>query len=61
MDGQAAEAKAISVDVNNDSSDLVAKNKFIQLSRIQSETETTNTECYYPNNKNSVIFRETTV
>lgn len=45
----------------NDGSGIVAKSKFIQLSNIKQDVESTSADCYYPNNGNSVVFRETTV
>ncbi|XP_031633014.1 inositol polyphosphate-5-phosphatase A isoform X2 [Contarinia nasturtii] len=46
---------------NEESSGIVANSKFIQLSSIKQDVESTSTDCYYPNNGNSVVFRETTV
>lgn len=45
----------------NGESSIVASSKFIQLSGIKSDVESTSADCYYPNNGNSVVFRETTV
>lgn len=45
----------------NDGSGIVANSKFIQLSSIKQDVESTSADCYYPNNGNSVVFRETTV
>lgn len=46
---------------NDDESGIVASSKFIQLSSIKSDVESTSADCYYPNNGSSVVFRETTV
>lgn len=48
-------------DVANEESGIVASSRFIQLSSIKQDVESTSTDCYYPNNGNSVVFRETTV
>lgn len=48
-------------DEENDESDVVASSKFIQLSSIKSDVESTSADCYYSNNGSSVVFRETTV
>lgn len=51
-------------DVANDggNSEFVANSKFIQLSSIQSDTDTnTSSDCFYQNKRNSLVFRETTV
>lgn len=48
-------------DAANDESGIVASSKFIQLSSIKQDVESTSSDCYYPNNGNSVVFRETTV
>lgn len=48
-------------DEENDESGIVASSKFIQLSSIKSDVESTTADCYYPNNGSSVVFRETTV
>lgn len=45
----------------NEESGIVANSKFIQLSSIKQDVESTSADCYYPNNGNSVVFRETTV
>lgn len=45
----------------NEESGIVANSKFIQLSSIKQDAESTSADCYYPNNGNSVVFRETTV
>lgn len=45
----------------NEESSIVASSKFIQLSSIKTDVESTSADCYYPNNGNSVVFRETTV
>lgn len=45
----------------NDESGIVANSKFIQLSSIKQDVDSTSADCYYPNNGNSVVFRETTV
>lgn len=47
----------------NEDSAIVSSSKFIQLSSIKPEVdvESTSADCYYPNNGNSVVFRETTV
>lgn len=47
--------------VANEESGIVASSRFIQLSSIKQDVESTSAECYYPNNGNSVVFRETTV
>lgn len=42
--------------------DSVAKTKFIQMSSAQPDSSDSSTnDCYYSNNGNAVIFRETTV
>lgn len=42
--------------------DLVAKTKFIQMSSAQPDSsDSSANDCYYSNNDNAVIFRETTV
>lgn len=48
-------------DEDNDESGIVASSKFIQLSSIKSDMESTSGDCYYSNNGSSVVFRETTV
>lgn len=48
-------------DAGNEESGVVASSKFIQLSSIKSDVESTSADRYYPNNGNSVVFRETTV
>lgn len=48
-------------DVINDESAIVASSKFIQLSSVKPDVESSSSDCYYPNNGNSVVFRETTV
>lgn len=46
---------------NDESSGILTNTKFIQLSSIKQDVESTSADCYYPNNGNSVVFRETTV
>lgn len=48
-------------DADNGESSIVATSKFIQLSSINQEVESTSADCYYSNNGSSVVFRETTV
>lgn len=48
-------------DATNDESGIVASSKFIQLSSIKQDVESTSADSYYSNNGNSVVFRETTV
>lgn len=47
--------------IDENSPECHSTTKFIQLNRIEPETESSSTDCYYSNNGNSVIFRETTV
>lgn len=48
-------------EATNEESGIVASSKFIQLSGIKADVESTSADRYYPNNGNSVVFRETTV
>lgn len=48
-------------DAANKESGVVASSKFIQLSSIKPDAESNSADRYYPNNGNSVVFRETTV
>lgn len=48
-------------DATNEETSVVTSSKFIQLSSIKQDVESTSSDCYYPNNGNSVVFRETTV
>lgn len=48
-------------DDDDNEDNIVASSKFIQLSSIKSDVESTSADCYYPNNGSSVVFRETTV
>lgn len=48
-------------DATNEGTSVVTSSKFIQLSSIKQDVESTSSDCYYPNNGNSVVFRETTV
>ncbi|XP_055321826.1 inositol polyphosphate-5-phosphatase A isoform X2 [Sitodiplosis mosellana] len=55
------DATAATTAAANEGSGIVANSKFIQLSSIKQDVESTSADCYYPNNGNSVVFRETTV